>query len=291
MFSVIKAFCMSQLITLRQRIKAVETIRKTTNAMRLIAMSSHTRLKHRRIFLDVYQKAIDGLISRALHSCSEIPQEQPLKKERRSIAYIVIGSEKGLCGGFNSTIAHTAAQEFKRKSVLHSCTLIVVGRQLEMLLSAEHHIRAHHYLPSLTLDNFARIAQEIAQLVSTHQFDDALVVGMYPKSFFVHKLTRTALFSQETPPPCDTALPHGEHIHFEEDPAVLVEYLKKLKMRVTLETRLFESLLAEAAARFLSMDNATRNAENLIASMRLDYNKLRQATITRELTDLAGGMI
>src|SRR5262245_56347198 len=91
---------MPQLIILRQRIRAVETIKKITHAMRLISMSTHSRLKHNKIHLENYKNAFQALWRRIAPLIPEL--EKDSNKGRTLL--IVVGSQKGLCGTFNSTL-------------------------------------------------------------------------------------------------------------------------------------------------------------------------------------------
>lgn len=136
--------------------------------------------------------------------------------------------------------------------------------------------------------NFVALSQSIADIISTNPnlYAQARVISNYQKSFFVQKPRTTQIF-----PLAETAATETKEISeeflFEQSPEELSTTIRHLMLVVTLQELFFEALLAEHAARFLSMDSSTRNADNLLVEMKLEYNKSRQAAITRELTELS----
>ena len=112
------------------------------------------------------------------------------------------------------------------------------------------------------------------------------VYSNYQKSFFNQKPRKNIIFPLSECIATETEEPPVEYL-FEQSPEELNATIRHLMLTVTLQEILFDSLLAEHAARFLSMDSSTRNADSLLVTMKLEYNKTRQAAITRELTELA----
>lgn len=273
---------MSHLISLRQRISVVETIRKTTNAMRLIAMSAHTRLRQAKSQRELYARELEKVM--ALTAPYAVLHAPHSAKSRRLL--IVLGSQKGLCGTFNSTIWFSALREYHDQ--WHHTDLVLVGKQLMELVAQD---RGNSPTPVATFPAFSladveKTTRELHALIAAQPYSTVVVYSMLPKTFFMQRPVATDVLS--IPAPSGITHTHDMPI-FETTAQELFEHAQQARIRSLIESRCIESLLAEQAARFLSMDGATRNAETLIASMRLDYNKLRQATITRELTDLGGG--
>lgn len=270
---------MEQLIIMKQRIKTVETIKKVTHAMRLISMSSHTRLLEKRKNLAAYKKACEELWSSvypALPTTLETHSEEP--KE----LVILVGSQKGLCGAFNTSL-FKFFEGSQPKAPRHT-HFIAVGQFAADYLK-RHKITPIASYPIFSLQHFIPIAQAVTDLIMSDptKYSTVTVYHTIEKTFFVQQPRKTVIYPFGTP--------HQEsdpqEYLFEQAPELLRDTIANLLLSVSLQNILFESLLSEQAARFISMDTSTRNADNLITTMKLGYNKIRQATITRELSELS----
>ena len=130
------------------------------------------------------------------------------------------------------------------------------------------------------------IVDQIIDYILRPTSDYALVniISNYVKTFFVQYPTETQLIPFTLPKTASVEL--REPYIWEQSPHETLTIITETLLRITLYDTLLESLVAEQAARFIAMDNSTRNASNLLDEMSLAYNKTRQAKITRELTDL-----
>ncbi|MBA2307089.1 F0F1 ATP synthase subunit gamma [Candidatus Dependentiae bacterium] len=274
---------MSQLITMRQQIKAVETIKKITHAMRLISMSSHSHLKNQKKHLEAYRNAFQQLWSR-VENVLEEPSSTGTPLTTSHDLVILAGSQKGLCGPFNSQLFRFFEQE--RLSESHHQSIIAIGKHaIEYCTTNKLPLIASYN--DFTTSRFVTIAQALTDLLinSPHIYSSVLFYGNYQKNFFVQKpratvvLPLTDLPKEKAPQPTDYIL--------EQSPEDLGHMLRSLLLLITLQELLYDSLLSEQAARFISMDSSTRNANNLLTSMKLEYNKARQSAITQELTELS----
>lgn len=259
---------MSHFIALKQRIKIIETIKKTTGAMRLISMSTHSRLNHQRIILDEYTQEID----RILHDLREkAVQTQSIRmpcevRTELEPVIILVGSQKGLCGTFNENVFHLLTKQ----KLPATCPLITAGKR------ASDALKQAGLIPITTFDelksaNFATTASALTTFLLKLNRTNVVIFSNYSRSFFAQKAKMTNL-----------ELPQLDTITSPFLQTVEVLHIKTALMHI-----LYESLLAEQAARFLSMDTATRNAEEVLEQTRLEYNKARQTHITMELTELS----
>ena len=276
---------MSQLIQMNQRINAIETIKKITHATRLIAMSAHTRLANKEPLLTNYKNEISKLFSQ-LTSCIENIQE-PLFNQQANASgslIILIGSQKGFCGTFNITLFKFFELKFPHLS--ENDTIIAVGRKASDYLRKKkiEPLETFNNLSSSTLDN---ITDLLTSLINKEMpsYKNVFIISSQATSFFLQKPHLAQIFPvkpQEKDENCslDTYI-------WPEQPEIIIHSIGQLYIDVTLKAILFSSLVAEQAARFHSMDSATRNAEDLLDVMRRDYNKLRQTKITKELIELA----
>lgn len=279
---------MSELIAMRQRIKAVTTIKKITHAMRLTAMSSHARLKSRKAsahnYLEATTKITDSLTSAADINQHPVlwPTAQPNQSTSKHLV-IIVGAQKGLCANLNNNITYLAEQH-----ITNVMEIITVGKRT---LENAHQpnslniIKRHN---NLTLPNIEQIATEIVDYIWSAKTPYAKVTVYYtqPKSFFVQ-----APLEQQLIPYAPTATTsktnQSEPLYWHQNAQEIFDIVARNLLLSTLRSILLQSLIAEQAARFIAMDGATRNAASILDTMKLNYNKLRQAKITRELTDLA----
>lgn len=282
---------MSQLIQMRQRIKAVETIKKITHAMRLISMSSHSRIRSKKSNFELYQREIQSLffhLKGTVDTWSNTILYPESSQTQRNLI-ILVGSQKGLCGNFNSQIFSFFEKNINSKDVQRSDLCIIGSKAYEYAESLEKK-------PVLIFKEFTSLTvNSIALSITNHIFNanpsytSVTIFGNYPKSFFAQKPQKAPLIPFEIKG--DTQSSQDEYLQdylWEQDPVALLNDFAEKLLTIRIQNVLFDSLIAEQAARFIAMDNSTRNASTLLDTMKLQYNKLRQAKITRELTDLIG---
>lgn len=279
---------MSQLIHIRQRIKAIETIKKITHAMRLISMSSHSRLGKQQKNLSTYQSAIDHLLAK-LQPFSLNWHNSLMHPAQSSIPnplIILIGSHKGLCGTFNNALFNYTADFLEKKSY-EKATIFCIGNKAINFISANYPRYHNKSFTHCSAHTFLAIADEIVKEIThtTTPFSSVVIISNKMKSFFIQKPEITTLIPF-TPPQNTKSLP--EDFVWEHNPEQVLDRIATMYVESKLQYLLFESLLAEHAARFISMDSSTRNADTILESTKLMYNKLRQAKITKELTELSG---
>lgn len=275
---------MSQLTLMRHHIKAVQTIRKITQAMRLISMSTHSRIKQFETPLHTYQKTILQLFVRARSSAivDAIASEESVNGQSHLL--ILIGSQKGLCGSFNSSLFALFEKALTQES---SCTIITVGKRATNYVQKNENIPLLAFYNTFGLHNALTIAQNLMQEIihSQQTYKKVSIVYNSAPSFFTQKpiiqqLIPTTLHQQEV---------SNTHVSYdwEQPPHEIIAFLTQQYLLSQLQHALLQSLLAEHAARFISMDSSTRNANMMLEELQLSYNKLRQAKITRELTELS----
>jgi|ERR1700733_10102762 len=284
---------MSLLIQLRYRIKAIETIKKITHAMRLISMSSRSRLKSKEEPLQEYMQTSASLLDQLKKAVPNWRNAtmSPSHNVTPNPLIILIGSQRGLCGNFNTTLFH-----FFEKDMLSAFNnnkniqIIPVGKKAVNYVNSNPTYPVVAEYPELHANNLNKIAANIIAKIVSHAptFTHVTVYHNQLKTFFIQKPQRTTLIPFEA----HTKNNHQINIdyHWEQSPTEIIEQLAYQTLEIQLYYFLFQSLLAEHAARFLSMDNATRNAQNLLEETQLQYNKLRQAKITKELTELVSSM-
>lgn len=254
--------------------------------MRLTSMSTHSRLIKQKAALNRYKQEIEELLNQLRLEMHGKETAQSCTEHSNRLM-IIIGSQKGLCGAFNTRLIRyfhdTVAPKYG------TTPIIAIGKKIIDLLNNDQSLLYQY--PTLTPANLFGLVGELSNhILGKAKYAHIMIVANHPQSFFNQKPSITHIT-----PPCKHLPDNINYARLEEicdpEPRTILNYLEEMYLKSQLETIFFNSLVAEYSARFLSMDSSTNNAEKLLASMQRDYNKLRQASITNELMDLMGGML
>ncbi len=281
---------MSQLIYIRRRIKAVQTIKKITNAMRLVSRSLHGQMNQKRPFLTTYKESLKKVFQERVNpdylqnSCFFPAQDLSERK-----LTIVIGSQKGLCGTYNSNIFYwfnTHKIFFKRD--FHD--IITIGKKIQEQAQANN-ISAIKHIEEIKFSTLEETTAELLTFIAnaSPHYTQINAISNYSKTFFshFHKATDVIPLNFGSKIPVIQSNPSTDFTWFNNQKD-LMDKLAFMYAKTIIQELLFEALMSEQAARFIAMDNASRNAKNLLDTMKLHYNKLRQTKITKELIELSG---
>lgn len=287
---------MSQLIQMRRRIKTIETIHKITNAMRLIAMSGHSKLKRGEELIKNYNKQVEELY---VQIQAKIPGSyDPLAihiDPKAPELIILVGSQKGLCGNFNSNL-------FKlTEGYIESGTnprIIAIGKRVSDFVKDKNIGTLIDSKDKFAISNIKDIVKHTLDHIHRPdtRFARIIVISNILKNFFAQRPVISQLLPLSTQQiEISDQLSHQNSSTFEEylweqTPQSIIHDLSYLYLEAKLHSILFQSLLSEQAARFLSMDSSTRNAEGLLELSKIQYNQLRQAKITKEINELVSNI-
>jgi F-type H+-transporting ATPase subunit gamma len=283
---------MSQLATVRTRIRAIQTIKKVTHAMRLISMSSHTTLRRQEAQMGLYANTISDLFTRTQRMFPGWKNKYIASNEQqRRVLVIAIGSQKGLCGTFNTQVVQSG-RKLIQESVSH--------QKLEFALVGKELIREFRFLSTgsiimkeeaITARRIESLTESLATLIlgAAIPYHEIKLIFNRFHSFFVQEVQQSSLFARDTQDELSKHEWHaqGERFVMDQSPTEVLDLLAMLHIRSQIRFCLFHSLLSEHAARFASMDGATRNAQTLLEQSKMMFNKLRQAKITTELAELS----
>jgi F-type H+-transporting ATPase subunit gamma len=283
---------MSELVQLRQRMKAIETIKKITHAMRLISMSAHSRLKSKQEAVTLYMQELLSLLVNIVPRIQD--WQHPFiasKNTSDNISLIIlIGSQKGLCGNFNEALFQFFIRRMKKLQE-QKVQYICVGKKAVDFCNQMDIYNVKQSYDNISLKTIQTIAKDVANFIIQHQqhIKSVTVYSNILKRFFLQQPFITTLvpftFPEQQKLPAQN---HFEDYLWQQQPQEIASMLINQYLEAHIQYLLFQSLLAEHAARFISMDAATQNAHNLLDTTKLQYNKLRQAKITKELTELVG---
>jgi F-type H+-transporting ATPase subunit gamma len=287
---------MASLKDIRSRIDSTKNTQQITRAMKMTSAAKLRRAQHNIVNMRPYAHALLALIAdiavthRVDHALLSIPQEP------KKVLLIVVTSDRGLCGAFNTSI-NKFAERFmnENRSTFEKMDCIFVGRK------AAEYFRRRNITPVDTILNLARdVSYELASGVAARAMED-FRSGNYDEVRVVYNEFKSAISQNVI---CETILPidvaraatlnkgTGEFpadMIYEPDPAQIIEDLIVKHFNVQIYRCMSESVAAEHGARMSAMENATKNAGEMINSLTLTYNKLRQASITTELIEITSG--
>ena len=277
-----------------RRIRGIKSTQQITKAMEMVAAVKLTKVRfraeHSRPYVDTM-----SMIMRAL--CTSAGQiEHPLfeEKEAQNILLVVLSSDRGLCGSFNANIV-TAVNTFYAEHADRNISLFTIGRKgNDLLKRLGYSIESAQDTPwgDDIEKQVAFLNGYLIEAFETERVDKVCILY----STFENVLRYVPTVVQHLPIPHLTEEEQKELLKWSVDFIIepgFQEVAEKLMPRY-LETRLYysiiESLASEYAARMVSMRNANDNAEEVIEDLTLTYNKARQASITKDLIDIIGGV-
>ncbi len=282
---------MAELMQMRNRIKTIETIKKVTNAMRLIAMSGHSKLKGKETTIHGYTQAIEQLFYqiKALTPPEFDPLIRPGTIPNKTALVILVGSNKGLCGAFNETLFHLFETSFPLSTPID---LIALGNKAITFVQKHTSMPLLESFEKFSRSNLNETVWKLTKIINNSErpYKKVIIASNMLKTFFNQKPTITQILPLDPQKKVAIRSDMFEDYIWEQPAEQLARDLAQLYIEAQLHQALFESLLAEQAARFISMDNATRNAEGVLDWSKLQYNKLRQTKITRDITELVSSL-
>ena len=282
---------MANLRDIKKRIKSVKNTQQITKAMKMVSAAKLRRAEESVKQARPYAKKMMGVLSSLALRAD--PSAHPLlaRREVKKVAVLVITSDRGLCGAFNSGIIKKADSFLRlNKTNYESIGLTVVGRK-----AADHYKRtggqiSKEHTNILYLFGYhtaAEIAGDIINAYTNEEVDEVYLLYNEYKSALVQEATMERLLPI-TPLEGESEMSAVDYIYEPGKGSILEEILPK-HVEIQVYRALLESIASEHGARMAAMDSATRNAKEMIGRLTLYYNRARQATITKELVEIVSG--
>ena len=279
---------MPSLKDIKRRIKSVKNTQQITKAMKMVAAAKLKRAHDDILAARPYaQKMLDIINSLASRVKSDA---HPLLSKRGGgrVELIIVTSDRGLCGGFNSNIIRTSEGFIRKNTDNTGTTLNLIGKKAKDYFKRRGlNIRQERPVGSGRPDYTvaAEIAKEIVDSYIKETFDETYLIYSKFKSALSQEPVIQRLLPIESPNENKEAI---EYIYEPSQEAILADILPKY-IEVQIFGALLESAASEHGARMAAMDSATKNAKEMIEGLTLKYNRLRQAAITKELMEIIGG--
>ena len=299
---------MPSLKELRGRIGSVKQTQKITSAMKLVAASKLKRAQEQAEASRPFALKMSAMLANLAAGVRDLPGAPPLlagsgKEETHLL--VVATSDRGLCGGFNSSIIRAVRRRVAElQDAGKTVKIITIGRKGRDMLRREHGKLIIEFIDGVAgkrrmeYADAAMVAQKILDLYTAGEFDVCTIAFNRFKSAVTQIVTLQQIVPVEAPAPADGAADAGQGggqaeggaiYEFEPNEEQILSELLPRNLAVQIFGALVENAASEQGARMAAMDNATRNAGEMIKKLTLRYNRQRQAQITKELIEIISG--
>ena len=275
------------------RITSVHSTQQITKAMKIVAAAKLTKAQHRLLQLRPYAEGLSDILNHVVCSTEkELTEHYTQKRAVQRLMLVVISSDKGLCGSFNANIIKNAEAYISQfRDLLPSqIDILVIGKK------ALNFFQRKDYNIITTYTGLSGELQFEAVSKATSFIMDSFLKHTYDRVELVYNLFGSAAsqfvqLEPFLPVVHPVSFKHSNHVNYIYEPskANLIEMLLPMALNIQLYKALLESAASEHGARMTTMSKATDNAEELLKSLRITYNKTRQAAITNEILEIAAG--
>lgn len=290
---------MANLRDIRTRISSINNTIQITQAMKMVAAAKLRKAQNRMIDTRPYASKLSEVTGRLASGKRQSGRglfRQP--EERDRILFIVIGSDRGLCGGFNNNlfkvIEERLNRDFSEEMSDGRLDLFCIGKK------ADGYFRKRDYqvvqswpgfFDNLSFDDTAGIMQKVREQFVDETYDAVFLAFNEFKSVISQIRTVKQILPVNTDELADSASSSSDTTEYlyEPDAETILDRLLPLHLTMQLWGAVLESNAAEQGARMAAMDNATENAKELEQELRLTYNQARQSAITTEISEIVSG--
>ena len=273
---------MANLKEVRTRITSVSSTQQITSAMKMVSAAKFRRAQNAIIGMRPYAAQLSEIVD-DIDTGGDVLTPFHAIRPLRSILLVVITSNKGLCGAFNSNVLKQAQSRIdhylQTLPTGGSLQVISIGKKSSELLARRKDIQLTSHdtlLDSPSFDNVASLADSIMKQFEEKQFDQVEIIYNQFKNSLTQVLTT------------EQFLPINDYI-YEPSKEDIVRSMVPLTLRSNFYRMVLDSLASEHGARMTAMQKATDNATELLKDLRLSYNKARQAAITNEIIEIVSG--
>mgnify|MGYP003562147361 FL=1 len=277
---------------IKTKIKSVQNTRKVTRALEMVSASKIRKAQDRMKASRPYARAMKQVIGHLAQANSEF--QHPYLVERKDIkrvGYVIVSSDRGLAGGLNNNLFRKLLGEIRNwqqqgvevdvVTIGQKATVFFRRIKVDMLASVTHLGDIPH------VDQLVGVIKVMLDAYSSGKVDKVFMVY----NDFVNTMTQRAAFDQLLPlPASDTAVAHHDWDYiYEPDAQSVLEHVLTRYIESLVYQAVMENVASEHAARMVAMKAASDNATKMIDSLNLIYNNARQAAITEEISEIAGG--
>jgi len=282
---------------IRTKIKSIQSTRKITSAMEMVAASKMKKVQVRMQASRPYSSKIKLVVQHLVRGKLEYKHKYLLDRKVNNVGFIVVSTDRGLCGGLNANIFKSvlsSIRSFNEKSI--KVNVCVIGKKAQAFFNnVEGDIAG-----SIINIGDAPSPQDLIGVIKVmlDKYDKNLLDKVYVVyNEFVNTMTQKPIIEQLLPVSSVSSIKNVEQHNttkywdyiYEPDAEQLLEKLLTRYVESLVYQAVVENIACEQAARMVAMKSATDNASDFIDSLKLQYNKARQAAITQELSEIVAG--
>jgi F-type H+-transporting ATPase subunit gamma len=283
---------MPSLRDIKRKITSVKKTQQITKAMKMVAAAKLRRAQDRVIAARPYSRKMLAVIANLAGRVERAQHPLLAKREPKKVKLVVLTSDRGLCGAYNTNILRKAVEATKQfKAEGKEVSINVVGRKGRDFFrkrSAYTLGKVWSDLGTIDYDKAADVGRNIVERFSAADTDEVYLLYNEFKSVIQQKVTLEKLLPVEPPAESDPFMAAVDYLYEPTPEAILSSILPK-HIEVQVYRAMLESQASEMGARMTAMDSATRNAKDMIERLTLKFNKQRQAAITKEISEIVGG--
>ena len=282
---------MPSLIDLRRRIKSVKNTEQITKAMKMVSAAKLRRAQEKVLAARPYASLLGEMMGSILGNQAEdspaLTHPLLVRREEKRILLLLLSGDKGLCGAFNSN-ALKASQRFLRDHSDASIELELIGRR-----GADYYRRREVPVAGEWINVFANIDFNVAKEIG-RKVMDRFIAAEIDSVYLIYNefksvMTQTIVVKRMLPVKMPESEGGSREYIYEQQPAEIFRTLLPKYVDTTIYQAMVESGASEHAARMTAMGSATRNAGEMIDKLTLHLNRVRQASITKELIEVVSG--
>jgi F-type H+-transporting ATPase subunit gamma len=283
---------MAILRDIKRRISSVRNTAQITRTMEMVAAAKLTRAQGRAEAARPYAAKVRGVLENLAGASQEIEHPFFEKREVERTGLVVVTSDRGLCGGYNANVIR-AAEAFMRERDRERVRLVTIGRKGYAYFRRRGYDIPHHYRDfgdQVDVEVCREFTNDIVNLFLEREVDEVYMVYTHFISTASRRVVTEKYLNVEPPGGDEGGNGAGPlHYIFEPDPETIYSSLLPRYVLTVMITVMAESFASEHAARMVAMNSATKNANEMIDRLTLQMNRVRQATITKEIAEIVGG--
>lgn len=290
---------MANLKEVRVRIASVVSTQQITKAMKMVSASKLRRAQGAIQQIRPYAEGLQNMVGRLVSGLDGSTAEMPLTTVRdvKRVGIVLLTSDKGLCGGFNSNLIKTARRFIQDLPADQQATLIPVGRKGVDFFKRSglpQDLRFKDLMLKIRYQATAEMAAELSKAFIQGEYDQVVVVYSEFKNPVVQYFRVMPWLPLQAEPSSSSSAGAGAgqgaaDYLYEPGREEIVQDLLPFSLAIDLHKAMLDTQASEHGARMTAMDKATENAGDLLRELRLQYNRARQAAITTEITEIVGG--
>jgi F-type H+-transporting ATPase subunit gamma len=291
---------MANLRDIRTRIASIQNTQQITKAMKMVAAAKLRKAQNRIFENRPYAQKMKQVVSRLVANTDGEHKLLQKRDEVNHVLFIVVGSDRGLCGAFNNNLFKEVESRINEDFADHkkngTLSMITIGKK------AHKHFGKRNYNVIQSYDGFFTNLEYSEGAQITSDVIDGFVSGTYDEVHFAYNEFKSVLAQNRIVEPmlpinpdtlvtednADDSKSEIDYI-FEPDADSILDRMLPLHLKIQLWKGILESNAAEQGARMTAMDNATENAKELERDLKLEYNQARQSAITTEISEIVSG--